>query len=756
MFRSRLSTAIHAALLAGSLAAPSAFAQATEPAAETREAKTLDAVTVTARKREETLQDVPIAVTAFTAEALDRLGTRDIADLDAQVPNLTVYAARGSSSTLTVFIRGVGQADPLWGVDPGVGLYLDDVYIARPQGALLDVFDVERIEVLRGPQGTLYGKNTIGGAIKYISRGLPNEVQGNASVTFGNHNQLDVKAAVGGPLAGNGALRGRIAVASLSRDGFGENLRTGQDVSDKEVLAMRGQLGAFVNDDLDVQFAFDSVDDQSGVRGAQMLQTNRFNAALFPALGAFPPLADRYDVRNGMPNINDTTIEGASATVNWRATDDLTLKYVLAKRQSDTETNIDFDTTPAPIADVKAFYADEQVSHELQANWDAGGRSRGVVGLYAFDGEAGGQVLNNFFNLSFGDTQGTVFTESVALYADWSFDLSERLSLDLGARYTDEDKRARVLNRCYTSITFATLRDCTPAIATDDPAAANFDRTINFKNTSPKIALNFDLSGDVMVYALASRGFKSGGYNIRAQATLVPRSALPFDDEVVDSFEVGAKMGLLDQRLFLNLAAFHNNYKDIQLSVFTANPAGGFFGDFTNAGKGTVRGLEAEYQWLLTDGFTISGNLAWLDAEYDEFLFAGVNIASEQAFTNAPEFSGAINLEWRTAVGAAGEISARVGYSYQSEVIATTEIIRSNQPPAAPFGRPPISQDGYGLVSAGVIWQSGGPWSVSLQGTNLADKEYLTTGYNLAQALGVYTGFYGPPRQFSLSVRYDF
>jgi len=324
MLRTRLSFAIHAALIAGSLAAPAAFAQdaAASPQAE---ATTLDAVKVTARKREETLQEVPIAVTAFTAEALDRLGTRDIADLDAQVPNLTVYAARGSSSTLTAFIRGVGQADPLWGVDPGVGLYLDDVYIARPQGALLDVFDVERIEVLRGPQGTLYGKNTIGGAIKYISRGLPTEFDGNASVTVGNYGQLDVKAAIGGPIAANGGLRARLAVASLSRDGFGKNVLTGQDVSDKEVIAVRGQLGAFVNDDLDIQFAFDMVDDQSGVRGAQMLQANRFNGVFFPALGAFPPLADRYDVRNGMPNVNDTTIEGASATVNWRATEDLTL-----------------------------------------------------------------------------------------------------------------------------------------------------------------------------------------------------------------------------------------------------------------------------------------------------------------------------------------------------------------------------------------------------------------------------------------------
>lgn len=741
--RKHLTVAIACALLA-----PAAWAQDTapaEPAVPIEKATTLGGVTVTARKREETLQDVPVAVTAFTADSLDRLNVRDIGDLDAQVPNLTIYAARGSSSTVTAYIRGVGQSDPLWGVDPGVGIYLDDVYIARPQGALLDVFDVERIEVLRGPQGTLYGKNTIGGAIKYISRGLPVANDGFASVTVGNYNQLDVRAAIGGAIGGDEALRARIAVASLNRDGFGENIITGQPVSDKEVLAMRAQLGAYVSDDLDIQFAFDWMDDQSGVRGAQMLAPNRLVPVFFPGRGPFPPLDDRYDVRNGMPNINDTTIAGASATVNWRANEDWGFKYVLAKRESDTETNIDFDTLPVQIADVKAFYSDEQVSQELQANYDAGGRARGVMGIYAFDGEAGGQVLNNFLNFLFGDTQGTVYTESVALYTDWSIDLSDRLQLGLGVRYTDEDKRAVVLNRSYTDATYTTPTGF---------VAANFDKTIGFKNTSPKISLDYQLTPDVMVYGLATRGFKSGGYNIRAQATAVPRSAEPFDDEVVDSFEVGSKMAFLDESLFFNVSAFHNKYEDIQLSVFTAYDSNGdgtndaFFGDFTNAGSGTVNGLELEYQWLPTVNWVISGNVAWLDAKYDEFIFGGVDIADEQEFTNAPDFSGAINLEYRTDLATGGNVSARVGYSYQDDVVATTEINRT--------GAVPITQEAYGLVNAGVIWRSGGPWSVSLQGSNLADKEYLTTGYNINAALGVLTGFYGAPRQYSMTVRYDF
>lgn len=752
MKRKQLSLAINGVLAATLLATTPVLAQDAGQPGAGRQATTLDAVTVTARKREETLQDVPVAVTAFTSEALDRLNVKDLSDLDAQVPNLTVYAARGSNSTLTAYIRGVGQSDPLWGVDPGVGLYMDDVYIARPQGALLDVFDVERVEVLRGPQGTLYGKNTIGGAIKYISRGLRSDFNGYGSVTLGSYGQRDFKGAVGGGLGGSEYLRGRVSVASLNNDGFGENILTGDPVSNKDIMAYRLSLGAYVTDDFDLQLAIDRVRDDSGVRGARMLSPNRFDTIFTPATGPFLPMDSRYDVRNGMPNVNHTTLTGASATANWRASDSLVLKYVLAKRESDTETNIDFDVTPDKITDVKAFYNDEQVTNELQAAYDAGGRSRGVMGLYFFDGFAGGQVLNNFFNLAFGDTQGKVFTRSVAAYADWTFDLGEQLSLSAGVRWTDEDKRAVVLNRSYSGPDFTRVT-ATPA---------NFDKTVNFTNLSPKISLDYKLTPDILLYGLASRGFKSGGYNIRANATAVPRSAEPFNDEQVDSFEVGSKMALLESRLFLNVAAFHNKYEDMQLSVFTELPGGGFFGDFTNAGKGTVQGLEIEYQFLPSANWAITGNVAWLDARYDEFMFFDpsvgrtVNIADEETFTNAPDFSGAINLEWRTPLAGGGNLSARVGYSYQSRVVATTETRRGTTPPLAPFGKPPISQDGYGLLGANVTWNVNDSWTLMLQGSNLTDKHYLTTGYNLNQAVGVYTGFYGPPRQLSLTARYDF
>ena len=737
-----LSMAIAMVLAGSAWVAPAAWAQDQKPAAssDAQSARNLGTVVVTARKREETLQEVPVAVTAFTPETLDRLNVKDLGDLDAQVPNLTIYAARGSTSTVTAYIRGVGQADPLWGVDPGVGIYLDDVYIARPQGALLDVFDVDRIEVLRGPQGTLYGKNTIGGAIKYVSRALPAETQGFASVGIGNHGQRDIKAALGGSIGGkDSGLRARLAVADLQHDGYGEIIGRSEDISNKDIKAARLHVGAFSQDDFDVQFALDWMDDQSGMRGAKMLAPN-------PLAPAYPPLDSRYDIRSGMRNINDTVMKGMSATVNWRPNEDWAFKYIVAKRESDTDTAIDFDTTPLTLVDVYAHYYDSQVSNEVQANYDAGGRARGVFGIYAFNGDAGGRVKNHFYNPLgattatnplFGDTQGVVNTKSIAVYADWTFDLTDKLALDVGARYTDEDKHAIALNRFYTDLSYSTAWG----------TAANFNKTVNFKNVSPKVSLNYQITPDIMLYGLASRGFKSGGYNIRANTTAVPRSGEPFNDESVDSYEIGTKMALLDNTLFLNVAGFHNRYKDIQLSVFTSytlpNGSQSFFGDFTNAGRGTVNGAEVEYQWLPTEHWSISGNLAWLDAKYDEFMSRGVNIADTQEFTNAPEFSGALNVEWRTQLVNAGSLSARVGYTYQTGVWPTTDLSRA------------IYQPSYGLLGAGVIWKPSQAWTVSLQGSNLTDEEYRTTGYNIA-AYGVLTGFYGPPRQYTLTARYDF
>jgi iron complex outermembrane receptor protein len=709
--------------LASAFGALPAHAQtADEKSAEVSDGK-LQTVTVTARKREESLKDVPVAVTALTAESLDRLNIKSLGDLQGNVPSLTIYAARGSNTTLTTFIRGVGQADPLWGVDPGVGIYLDDAYIARPQGALLEVFDTQRIEVLRGPQGTLYGKNTIGGAVKYVSRPLGTETSGSANLVMGSHGTTQLKGSVGGS-AMDGQLRARIAAAGLGRDGYGKNLTDGSDVSDQDTVAARVSVGWFPKDSgFSLVANADQTRDNSNMRGFQRMGVN-------PSAPTVPPSTHRYDIASGMANQNYTDSGGHSFIANYQLGNDWALKYIHSYRSSVTDTGIDFDGLPNKIADVRAFYADASRSHEIQLASD-----RGVIGLYRFEGRAGGRVRNNFFNLLFGDTNGRVLTSGTAVFGEWDWQLTPALGLSTGLRHTKEEKRAIVLNRSFTDETFTV-----PTVT-----SANFDNTRKVSNTSPKLSLDYALSDRTNLYATVSRGFKSGGYNIRANTAAVPASGRPFEDEILDSFELGAKMQW--DTLELNTALFMNKYKNVQLSIFTAftqpNGTPGFFGDFTNAGKADVNGVEAEFIWRPTSSWQLRGNASYIDAKYKEYIDRGVNVASQKKFSNTPKFSAALDIEHRFGLGAQGELRARLGASYRSKVYPTTDLSEA------------IAQPGYTLVNAGLIWQYSKQLSYSLQGTNLADKAYRTDGYNIP-ALGVLDGFYGPPRTITVGVGYKF
>jgi len=710
--------------LLAAFTAPQALAQtAPAPAAESAQ---LEKVTVTARKREESIKDVPVAVTALTAESLDRLNIKNLGDLQGQVPSLTVYAARGSNTTLTTFIRGVGQADPLWGVDPGVGIYLDDVYVARPQGALLEVFDVQRIEVLRGPQGTLYGKNTIGGAVKYVSRPLTAGLSGMGSLTVGSHGQMQAKASVGGANA-TGEWRGRVAVAALNRDGYGTNLTDGSEVSNQNTDAGRVQLGWFPKDlPMTLQVSADASRDNSNMRGFQRLATS-------PFVPGDTLMSSRYDIKSGMPNQNYTDSDGNAITATFQLGGDWSAKFVTANRRSDTETGIDFDGLPNKIADVRAAYNDSAKTYELQLLNATGG----VLGFYRFDGDAGGRVRNNFFNASFGDTNGRVFTKSSALYGDWDWALSDKLNLTTGLRYTREEKRAVVLNRAFSNDTFST------PIAT----VSDFDKTRTVSNWSPKLSLDYALSDSTNLYTTVSRGFKSGGYNIRANVTAVPSSAKPFEDEELTSLEFGVKTVLDNGRLELNTAAFMNKYKNVQLSVFTSftqtNGQPGFFGDFTNAGKADVNGLEVEFVWRPTAQWLLRGNASYIDAQYKEYLDRGVNVAANKWFSNTPKTSGAFDVEYSTPFFLGGELRLRAGVSHRSKVYPTTDLSEA------------IAQPAYTLVNAGAIWQVNKALSLALQGSNLTDKAYRTDGYNIP-ALGVLSGFYGAPRQVSVTAAYRF
>jgi len=739
-------------LAAVALLAPGAAAQSGEDAEDkdgVEKPQVSDEIVVTARKREENIQEVPVAVSVVRAETLEDSAAADISELQGYVPNLSIYPGRNQSTTLTAFMRGVGQADPLWGVDPGVGLYLDDVYVARPQGALLDVYDVGRVEVLRGPQGTLYGKNTIGGAIKYISRDITDQATGSISVTPGSYGNQDFRFLLAGALV-PGKLRAKVAFASLQHDGYGDNLLTGREVSDKDTLAYRVGLDWLPSAKVKVQLSFDATEDNAGPKGLTRLEANPFCPLFLGA--ACPPNPGLFDTQSGLEPLNSTDASGTSLRIIWDVSPHWQLKSITAYRESDTENNIDFDTTPARIADVVATYYDEQTSQEFQLIYDGGGKLNGVFGLYYFDGEAGGLVKNIFFNSLFGTTEGTTNIESYAVFGEASYAVSDKLTFNFGLRATEEEKQGIAFNAGYTDDTFSVVTIVT----------ADYDKSKTFSSFSPKLGLDYQWSDDVMGYVTLSRGFKSGGFNVRAQSTFFPNSALPFDDEELRVAEVGVKSVVGNGSTVLNTALFYGDYNDIQVSTFTSFDSDGdgqddaFYGDFLNAGNATLKGVEVEFDWKSrsADWFGLSGNLSYLDATPDEFLDENDDgFVDTRVISNAPELTGALraNLAF-PAFG--GLLSASVGVAYRDDSVLTNEGGADPRNPTQPLL--PLIQPSFEVWDAWISWlPSNGKWRIGLVGKNLTDEEYLTNGYNIP-VLGVVQGSYGTPRTVTATVEYRF
>ena len=694
-------------------------------------------ITVTSRRREEALQEIPIAVSVVGCAQLQDIAATTISELEGYVPNLSIYQGRNQSTTMTAFVRGVGQADPLWGVDPGVGLYIDDVYIARPQGALLDVYDVERVEVLRGPQGTLYGKNTIGGAIKYVTRALSNTPEGRITWNPGTFGTQEFRASIGGPIVKD-KLLGKASFAKLTRDGYGENLYQNRDVSDKDTTAYRFALEWLPSDKVSVLANYDSIEDRAEPVGLTRLEENPL---CWVFLGeACPPYDNHFDTESGLAPINSTDTTGYSLTLTWDINPALQFKSITAYRENDAQNNIDFDTTPAPIVDTgPAVYFDDQTTQEFQLVFSGSDKWSGVLGLYYFDGTAGGKVNATFIGSIFVTTQGDIGTKSYALYADGAFKLTDRLTLNVGLRPTRETKHGTAFNVYNTDNSYEDILSVT----------ADFDDEVTFTSWAPKLGLDYQFNPDVMGYFKINRGFKSGGYNVRAQETVFPESGLPFDDEVMTVAEIGLKTVLANRSLVLNTAVFYGDYTDIQVSTFTDYDSDGdgvndaFFGNFLNAGYATISGLEVEYNWASKSWFGLSGFLALLDTDPDFLDENDDCVLDAQVISNAPELTGAIrgNFDF-PAFG--GLITASVGYSYRDESILTNE------------GVNPITQPAFGLADAWISWLSGNArWRFGISGKNLTDEEYLTNGYNIP-SLGILQGSYGMPRTFVATLEWRF
>lgn len=731
---------VKTALLAGAAWSALSTVAMAQDAAPQDGVNAVDDVVVTARRRDEQLKDVPIAVSALGEERLEQTGASDITALQQQTPNATVQVARGSNSTLISFIRGVGQQDPLWGFEPGVGLYVDDVYVARPQGAVLDIYDIERIEVLRGPQGSLYGRNTVGGAIKYVTSRLDAD---NPELTlrgaYGSYNQIDLMASGSLPLSDNLRIGG--AVASYNRDGYGSNLNTGAEHYDKDVLAARLSVEYQPYDNAFFRLAFDRVEDNSNPRHG-----HRETAGVLPGAGVPGSV---YDTRAGLGDSNEVVTEGVSLTAEVNINDSLTFKSITAYREGDTTTVIDFDNTPSPTLDIPAVYGDHQFTQEFQLLFDTD-RMQGVVGLYYLDATASGAFDTILGNLGVViGTAGSVDTTSVALFGDVNINLTERLHLGLGLRATYDDKtgdvfRANYLGAARSPLTGGVVR--APILLRTDYRNSN-----SFSNLSPKISLSYDFSDAVTGYASWSSGFKSGGFDMRGDAILTPNTVNGYDPETVDSYEIGLKGSAFDRRLSFASAVFYNEYQNQQ--VTTQVPAVGGIASFVdNVGQSTIYGAEVEGSLFLSDNLTANFAVGYLKAEFDQFLRYNLtthvydDIASQVVLQNAPEWTGYFGVTWTGDV-AGGQLAVTPSISYRDDYSQFE------------FPNPILDQKAFSLVDLSVVWTDPTDrWTVGLYGKNLTEEEYRVGAYNFPGATfdNSLIGYYGPPRTITASLQFKF
>jgi iron complex outermembrane recepter protein len=768
-------------------------------------------IVVTARRRNELLLNVPVAVTAFSGEQLDRRGALDLADIAKTTPDVTIKASRGTNSTLTAFIRGVGQQDPVAGFEQGVGLYLDDVYLNRPQGALLDIYDVERIEVLRGPQGTLYGRNTIGGAIKYVTRRIPTDgPHYSLRVNAGTHGQFDAIASASAPITSQ--LRVGAAVARLSNTGFGKNLTTGQDNYNKNIWAARGTIELQPSSDVFFRLTGDYTWDGSNPRGGHRLIPN---ICTVPACnGVFPVLSNVFDSQGAL-NDPKQRIRGGGISLSGEIGLNEWLKFrtITAYREDRTETPIDFDALPYVDLDVPAKYKNHQFSQEFQLVLDKG-PLQGVAGFYYLNAIAFDAFDVRLYTLAPGftaATQGDVKTNTWAGFADFTYNLTDQLSVSLGGRYTWDKRWAQVFrqnllfggqpllggsNGFGIGIPFPT-----PALS----VTSNFTGQRVDTAFTPRASLTWKPNRDHTLYVSYSQGFKGGGFDPRGQSSQAPTqnyqdiyNFMTFKPEKVDSYEAGWKASVFDHRLQFATAVFDAEYKDVQVPgsmgcIVAGAPS--FCGITTNAGGARFRGVELETNLragenIATPGdrFTISGSLGYLDAKYTKFvtlvsrdingqlildpvthkpISIQADLAKYRHIQNTPKWTLSGTLDYDTpAFGGHLDLNTTVSYRSSSQQFE--------------LASPMLDQPGFTLWDANLVWRSpGNRYEFGIHGKNLANKKYIIGGYNFllqnpwtgqyilptgAPGLapnsigrtGILTGYYGNPRQIFLSAAVNF
>jgi iron complex outermembrane receptor protein len=726
----------------------------------------LEEVIVTAQRREQNLMDVPLSVSVFSSEVLQDLGAPDLVYLSQFSPNTTLEPTPGTNSTLTAWIRGVGQQDINAGFETAVGVYLDDVYLNRPQAAILDIYDLERIEILRGPQGTLYGRNSVGGAIRYVTRPLADQPYLNTRLTYGTYDQREWVLTASTPLAGGLKVGG--SLAWFRRDGFGENLYLGTENYSKDLFGARFSAEWDAGEQFSLRLAADYLADESGAR---------FGHRLFPGrLSGAPVLEDVFDTRGGLDNPKpEVTASGVSLTANWQISNGWQLKNILALRSDETWATWDFDSLPSSDFDLPLYFRNRQFTGELQLLM-AGERWNGLAGLFYIDANAFQNYDVLLANLGLPGfnafTEGDVDTQSWAAFVDFSWQFNEHWSVDFGLRHTVDERR--------TSILRETLLGGTSEIFGGNPVhiaiTSDFDGEARYNRVTPRFVLNWRPGEDLLVYVSYSEGFKGGGFDPRGLSSAAPDldgsgvvdypevyEFMEFSPETVEAWELGYKAAFWNDRVNSRIAAFWSDYTDIQIPGSLGLDTDGdgidneFVGTTTNAASADISGLEWEGQVLLAnDLFRAADALRWnwalgyLHSGFNEFIDdLGEDVADVYQFRNSPEWTAMGLLAYETA---GGLLSHPGSWQVFSSLAYRSETVQFEQPSAA------LDQPGYALWDLGLVWtRQDKRWSLGLHGKNLTDEKYIYAGF-YSPTLGLennITAFYGNPRQVWATLQYQ-
>lgn len=668
-------------LSAASICAAPALAQEAATTADDG----LGEIIVTAQKRAENVQQVPIAISAVGSEYLESRGISSIDGLGTVAPNVKIERAPSSKTITQIAIRGSVTINPAITWEPAVGLYLDGVYIAKAQGSIFDIADLERVEVLRGPQGTLYGRNALAGAINLITKKPSGEAGGSIELTYGSYDYRRFKGIIDLPRMG--IFSAKLSGQYVKRDGLIDiipNPLAGVFTARPNVVnqtdtidsgSLMAQIHADLSDNVSLDYTYDYNRQKQRPPFAQLLRVNRngdprdiFDPASpsFPFGGAFFPL-HRYanPNRQSVASIDGAVFErsrayGHAATLTAEI-GNATLKSITAYRDLAWSDGLDLDGTPTPVAYTQRITDYHALSQELQLTGTGlSDRLNYVLGAFYFKEKAETLGPQTFFGggADFQSDYGS-HTKAFALYAQMDYKLNDALKLTLGGRYTHEKKDIRR----YLRVNFDAANGIFAPLVVANIAYGGVPDA-KYDNFSPAATLSYAANDKINVYARFARGFKSGGFNGETNDFVAPTPACPtgalelcspYDPEKVDSYELGIKSKLADGRLILNVAAFRDEHKDIQLSIFRA--AGAASSIVRNAASARIQGIEFEAIARPASSLTINATLALLDAKYKKYIDAGVDVSNNRAFPHTPKTTASLGVDWAVAEGAWGKFN---------------------------------------------------------------------------------------------------